>query len=298
MSTNSICFCFFTFLLFSCVRCLSNSTTESLDVFSRDLAFKALAERRARTGVLYKAVLPANLSGMEVSVVRLLTRRLWNRGATNFSCFKIPSRTVPMPHVKRLAFVHQNLGNWSSHYYPLPGYSLVSSVVGFTVYDASNTSSKSTTKLGLNTMGKPILVQFPNLTLDRRTSAAAKCASFSDNGTVSLSEMRSPGVCYTTEQGHFLIVVPSKRKGSMEHLWVIGFVLGFPLIVVAGYVGIVLLKRLRTKKIETMEKQAEEDLVLENRWVYGSKMPSAAFTRTMPALENGYPCRGSSDHFI
>ncbi|CAN6578992.1 unnamed protein product [Malus baccata var. baccata] len=182
---------------------------------------------------------------MEVSMVRLLSRRLWNRGATNFSCFKIPLRTMPMPRVKRLAFVHQNLGNWSSHYYSLP------------VYDASNTSSKSTTKLSLNTMGKPILVQFPNLTLDRSTSVAEKCASFSANGTVFLSEMRLP-----------------------------------------GYVGIVSSKRLKTKKIQTMEKQAKEDLILENRCVYGSKISCAAFTRTMPALENGYPCRSSSDYFI
>ncbi|KAM2075319.1 hypothetical protein ACFX1T_038220 [Malus domestica] len=202
---------------------------------------------------------------MKVSMVRLLSRRLWNRGAINFSCFKIPLRTMPMPRVKRLAFVHQNLGNWSSHYYSLLGYSLVSSVVGFTVYDASNTSSKSTAKLSLDTMGKPILVQFPNLTLDRSTSVAEKCASFSANGTVFLSEMRLPGVCLTTEQ---------------------------------GYVGIVSSKRLKTKKIQTMEKQAEEDLILENRCVYGSKISCAAFTRTMPALENGYPCRSSSDYFI
>ncbi|KAM2286084.1 hypothetical protein ACFX1S_038601 [Malus domestica] len=192
---------------------------------------------------------------MKVSMVRLLSRRLWNRGATNFSCFKIPLRTMPMPHVKRLAFVHQNLGNWSSHYYSLPGYSLVSSVIGFTVYDASNTSSKRTAKLSL----------FPNLTLDRSTSVAEKCASFFANGTVFLSEMRLPGVCLTTEQ---------------------------------GYVGIVSSKRLKTKKIQTMEKQAKEDLILENRCVYGSKISCAAFTRTMPALENGYPCRSSSDYFI
>ncbi|RXH95674.1 hypothetical protein DVH24_008174 [Malus domestica] len=152
---------------------------------------------------------------------------------------------MPMPHVKRLAFVHQNLGNWSSHYYSLP------------VYDASNTSSKRTAKLSLNTMGKPILVQFPNLTLDRSTSVAEKCASFFANGTVFLSEMRLP-----------------------------------------GYVGIVSSKRLKTKKIQTMEKQAKEDLILENRCVYGSKISCAAFTRTMPALENGYPCRSSSDYFI
>ncbi|KAB2632861.1 hypothetical protein D8674_029108 [Pyrus ussuriensis x Pyrus communis] len=187
---------------------------------------------------------------MEVSMVRLLSRRLWNRGATNFSCFKIPSRTMPMPHVK----------DW-----------LCASKFG---------------------------QLFPNLTLDRSTSVAEKCASFSANGTVSLSEMRLPGACLTTEQGHFSIAVPSKRKGGLKHLWVIGFVLGFPPIVLAGYVGIVSSMHLKTKKIQTMEKQAEEDLFLENRCVYGSKMSCAAFTRTMPALENGYPCCGSSDYFI
>ncbi|ONI07305.1 hypothetical protein PRUPE_5G112200 [Prunus persica] len=295
MSINCLCF-FFTFLLSSCLCCLCNSTSDSLDGFARDLAFKALSERRAHTGVLYKAILPANLSGMEVSVVRLRSRRLWNRGAANFSCFQIPSRTMPMPHVKRLALVHQNLGNWSSHYYTLPGYSLVSSVVGFMVYDASNTSYNSTTKLSLKTMGKPILVQFPNVTLDQGTISKAKCASFATNGTISLTEMRHPGVCYATEQGHFSIVLRLKRKRSLKFLWVVGFVLASPMIVLVGYVGMASLKRLKAKKIQVMEKQAEEDLVLENRWVLGSKMPSAAVTRTLPALENGSPCHGSSDH--
>ncbi|PQM36596.1 uncharacterized protein Pyn_19730 [Prunus yedoensis var. nudiflora] len=248
MSINCLCF-FFTFLLSSCLCCLCNSTSDSLDGFARDLAFKALSERRAHTGVLYKAILPANLSGMEVSVVRLRSRRLWNKGAANFSCFQIPSRTMPMPHVKRLALVHQNLGNWSSHYYTLPG-----------------------------------------------MISKAKCASFATNGTVSLTEMRPPGVCYATEQGHFSIVLRLKRKRSLKFLWVVGFVLASPMMVLVGYVGMASLKRLKAKKIQVMEKQAEEDLVLENRWVLGSKMPSAAVTRTLPALENGSPCHGSSDH--
>ncbi|MCI27236.1 hypothetical protein A2U01_0048434 [Trifolium medium] len=44
-----------------------------------------------------------------------------------------------------------------------------------------------------------------------------------------------------------------------------------------------------TKKIQAMEKQAIEDMVLESTWVGDSKMPSAAVTRTQPVLESIAP---------
>jgi len=43
---------------------------------------------------------------------------------------------------------------------------------------------------------------------------------------------------------------------------------------------------LKTKKIQTMEKQAIEDMLLESRWVDSSKMPFASATRTQPVLES------------
>ncbi|KAE8055444.1 hypothetical protein FH972_012284 [Carpinus fangiana] len=281
-------FIFFLLLaIFSCSFVSSTSdnfSSESLDASLQAFAFKTLVRHRPHTGALYKAILPDNLSSIDVSIVRLRSRRLWNRGA-NFSFFHIPSRTMPVPHVRRLAIVYQNLGNLSSQFYRLKGYSLITPVVGFLVFDASNVRSKSIRKLSLNTMGKPISIHFPSFAL-----SDTRCVAFNGNGTVYLSEMGVPaaGVCYCRDEGHFSVVVPVKRKlVGLWYLWVSGFVLGISGLAVAGYAGMVGVRILKTKKIQVMERQADEDLILESRWVGCSKMPSAAVTRTQPVLENG-----------
>ncbi|KAJ9148019.1 hypothetical protein P3X46_030118 [Hevea brasiliensis] len=271
---------------------LHNHTTDSLDAFLQDSAFKSLVQNRPQTGALYRAFLPANLSGMEVSIVRLRSRRLWNIGA-NFTNFQIPSRTRTMPHVKRLAIVYQDLGNWSSHYYSVPGYSMVTSVVGFMVFNASNARARSLEKISLNTRGRSIVIHFSDLTLPESRISGAQCVAFSENGTVHLSEMNQLSVCYSHDQGHFSIVVPVERKGQgtrkrrLFYLWIIGFVLGLGGLTLVGYFGLASKKLLKTQKIQVMERQADEDLVLETIWVGSSKMPSATVTRTQPTIESG-----------
>ncbi|KAG5249398.1 atpob [Salix suchowensis] len=222
------------------VRCSDSFTTDTLDTFLQDSAFKSLAHQWPHTGALYKGLIPVNLSGMEVSIVRIRSRTLWNIGA-NFSNFQIPSRTMTSPHVKRLAIVYQDLGNWSSYYYSAPGYSMITPVVGFMVFNASNARAEK---------------------------------------------------CHSQDQGHFSIVVPlqrrgrDKRKHCLWYLWVIELVLGFSVVALLGYFGIVSLKLLKTKTIQAMERQADEDLVLDTVWVGSGKMPSATVTRTQPNLEN------------
>ncbi|XP_018840677.1 uncharacterized protein LOC109005998 [Juglans regia] len=206
----------------------------------------------------------------------------------NFSFFHIPSRTMPLPHVKRLAIVYQNLGNLSSHFYGLKGYSLITPAVGFTVFDASNVSSKSIRKLSLSTMGKPISIHFPTFVLPNGMISKTRCVAFSGNGSFYLSEMSLPGVCYSGDQGHFAIVVPKESKQRLWYLWVVGSVLGISGMVVMVYVGMASARTLKTKKIQVeRQAQADEDSILESRWVSGSKLPSAAVTRTLPVLENG-----------
>ncbi|KAJ1408237.1 hypothetical protein SESBI_23775 [Sesbania bispinosa] len=270
----------------SLVHSLDNTASESLNSLVQDFAFKSLVKRRPQTGALYDALLPQNLSGMDVSVVRLRSRRLWNKGA-NFSYFRIPPRTVSIPHVKRLAIVYQNLGNWSSHYYSLPGYSLISSVVGFMVFDASNVTDVSVRNLSLNTMGQPISIQFPNVTFIGGIKSRASCVAFSVNGTFQLTQMSSSGVCHSRDQGHFSVVLPLEKKQRPWYLLVIGCGLGIFGLILVGYAGYSSMRLLKSKRIQAMEKQANEDLVLESRWVGSSKMPSAAVIRTQPALESG-----------
>ncbi|XVF53014.1 hypothetical protein PTKIN_Ptkin05aG0064800 [Pterospermum kingtungense] len=274
--------------LFSCVHSLDNVANNSLETFLRDFAFRVLVRHRPQTGALYKAILPANMSGMEVSIARLRSRTLWKNGA-NLSNFHIPPGTVPVPHVKRLAIVYQNLGNRSSQYYRVSGYSLITSVVGFVVFDASNTREKGLRVISFDTMGKPISIQFSNLRYpDGTNSAAARCAVFSTNGTIHLSDMMLPNVCYGSDEGHFSVVVRlMRRKQRPWYPWVIGVVLGFAGLVLTSYLGLVFIRLVKTKRIQAMERQADEGEIFDSRWVGTSKMPSATVIRTQPVLENG-----------
>ncbi|XP_048141219.1 uncharacterized protein LOC115740847 [Rhodamnia argentea] len=243
----------------------SADPTDSLDASVESSAFQTLVLRRPHTGALYKALLPANLSGMEVSVIRLRSRTLWREG-TNFSGFTIPPRTLPVPRVKRLAIVYQNLGNWSSQYYSVPGI----------------------IKLGLNTSGDPISIRFHALADPRGKTSTGKCAAFYANGTVHFSTMGSAYTCYARDQGRFSIILPSEtRKRKPGNCWVIGLVLGFVGMALMCYVGFVLRRMSRLKKVQVMERRADEGELFKTIWVGGSKMPSATVTRTPPVLENG-----------
>lgn len=274
------------YLSSSSIHGSNDSTGYFLDSFIQESAFKALVRHRPHTGALYKAMLPSNLSGMEVAVIRLRSKTLWRKGV-NVSNFHIPPRTVSIPHVKRLTIVYHNLGNWSSSYYNVPGYSLVTSVVGFLVFDASNVGAKSARNISLGLMEEEaITVSFPGLVLPRGMISAAKCVAFGSNGTIDISGMISPNVCYGSDQGHFSVVVGLERKQKPWYLWVTGTVLGCGVLVLVAYSVVVVGRRLKTKEIESMEKHAEDAEILDNRWIGSSKLPSATITRTQPDLEN------------
>ena len=272
-------------LLFPFVHSFSDFTSEPLDVLLRDLAFESLIRHRPRTGALYKANLPANLAGMEVSVIQLRSKTLWGRGA-NFSNIQIPMKTLPVPYVRRIFIVYQDFGNWSSYYYKVPGFSLVSSVVAFMAFDASNVTSNSVTKLSLNTLGKPIEIRFPNLTFPETVFRRKRCVRFAANRVVFLGETSTRNVCYSGNQGYFAIIDPMKRKERVRDWWVKGFVLGFVGLAAVCVIGMVLFKVVTAKRIHEMEREADESVGLETVWIGNSKMPSAAVTRTHPILEN------------
>ncbi|KAA8516131.1 hypothetical protein F0562_019310 [Nyssa sinensis] len=234
------------------------------------------------------------------SLARLLDCRLrsgsfWARGANFSSSFHIPPRIIPMPFVKRLALVYQNLGNWSSYYYNVPNYTFVTPVVGFRTYDASNSSARGSTMLKLSIRGDPILVRFPHIDAPRGKNVTMKCVRFGIDGLVEFSNMTISNVCIARDQGHFTIVVPSgqakmvpPRKKKLWKLWVIGFVVGVIGLVLVVLVGVLIYKLVRMKRIGEMEKQSERSEALETMWVGMSKMPSATGIRTQPMLENDY----------
>ncbi|KAK3005223.1 hypothetical protein RJ639_016984 [Escallonia herrerae] len=275
-----------------CVQSSNNAASESVDGMLNDHGFRTIVHQRPHTGDLFEAALPANFAGMKVSVVRLRSRTLWSKGA-NFSSFRIPSRTLPTPYVRRLFLVYQDFGNWSSHYYGLPGYTLISSVVGFVVYDASNLTAEHYRTLELNITGTPISIQFPNLTFPGGTMPKTKCAKFGPKGKVSLSEASFHNVCYSTSQGHFSIVAPLAKKQGVWHPWVVELVLGLVLLVSASVVGKVVVQRLKVNKIQKMERQADEDEILATTWVGDSKMPSATSTIKDLSSATGDACMRS-----
>ncbi|KAL0312505.1 UNVERIFIED_CONTAM: BTB/POZ domain-containing protein POB1 [Sesamum radiatum] len=165
------------------------------------------------------------------------------------------------------------------------GYSMVTPVVGLLVYDASHLSGKNLSKLELNTMGKPISIEFQGSMLVGQRDQRIKCAFFGGSGEVFLSEMSLPNVCFSTNQGHFSIVVPLEKKQKIWPLWVVGFLAGFVGLILVGLAGTVAVRSFVGTRTQEMEKEADDGECLQTYWISSSKMPLAEVTRTRPVLE-------------
>ena len=279
----------------------TNLSRDSLDDLIRDYAFKEL--ERSHTGVLNTVPVPANFAGVKASVARIRSSTFWSRGA-NFSDFYIPPESIPLPFVRRIGLVYQNLANWSSSYYTVPGYSLVTPVLGFMAYDASNSYSSKTniTALNVRVINDSIAISFPSLLKPKGLDLRMKCVRFDVGGSMEFSDMKFPNICFTRGPGHFSIVVPSnapgpstspapsptklKRKGTKLKVWVIAAVCGVVGLVLVGLIGVAVFLFVKEKKIQEMERQAEEGEALESVWVGGSRMPKATAIRTQTVLEN------------
>ncbi|KAF6142992.1 hypothetical protein GIB67_041060 [Kingdonia uniflora] len=112
-------------LLLTKAQSTTRAQQRSLDATLQDYAYKAFV--RPRTGKEFKANVPYNLNGMKLSAMRLKSGSLFTRGVTKYNQFQIPVGVIEEPYVQRLVLVYQNLGDWSSVYYPLPEFSNVSS---------------------------------------------------------------------------------------------------------------------------------------------------------------------------
>ncbi|PSS24251.1 Lipoprotein signal peptidase [Actinidia chinensis var. chinensis] len=263
---------------------------DSLDDFFRDYACAKVS--RPKTGILYNISMPANFSGIEIMFIRTKTRNFWRRGA-NFSTFQIPPGILPMPFVKRFDLMYQNLGNWSSYYYNVPNYTLVTPIVGLLFYNATNSSTRNS-KLSPVVNKDPILVHFPQISVsENHKNVSFQCARFGANGSVELTNMTLENACVTRDQGHFSIVVPSpppaaKKREKFWKWWVVGFGVGIVGLVLVAFLGVVMCKFVKRKRIGQMERQSERSETLDTIWVGMSKMPSATGIRTQPVLESDY----------
>ncbi|GER45199.1 hypothetical protein STAS_22117 [Striga asiatica] len=238
---------------------------------------------------MYDVSPPINFSGIQISIIRLRTHRLWENGL-NLSSFRIPPRTLPRPFTNRVDILYQNLGNWSTFYYNVPDHTFVTSVVGFSAYDSNATPFRNGL-IELNLRGDdPITVSFQNLSLG--WNADMRCVRFSTNGTVEFTNLTLLGTCVARGQGHFSVVVP--RKGG-EHKkvfrwWILGFVGGFVGLGLVVWGGFFVGKVCQWKKVSKMERESEKSESLEALWIRNSKMPLASAIRTQPSLESNCNC--------
>ncbi|KAK9757864.1 hypothetical protein RND81_01G191400 [Saponaria officinalis] len=265
------------------------------------------------TGVLFHVSLPSNFSGITMSIVWLRRSTIWSKGA-NFSTIEIPPKVIKMQHVKRFALMYENFGNMSSHYFDLPGYEILSSIIGFTVYNATDLSQTTNPqKLNVNVSGEPIKVKFPDnqvkLSKEKNLNNI-KCVKIDPvNGLIVLSNIIRSNICLTRSIGLFAIAMPrvnvsdstptpaptpalhvsSHRKGvkfAIWKRWLIGFIVGIMALILLISGCVICYKTIRLMKIAKMERKAEKSESLNTMWIGTSKMPLAHVTRTQAVLEN------------
>ncbi|XP_078437148.1 transmembrane protein, putative (DUF1191) [Wolffia australiana] len=275
------------------------SSARSLDGLLQSYAYRAFD--RPRTGKPYTAVTPSNLSGISLTVLRLRSGSFRYRGYRTFKEFDIPVGVLVEPYVERLALVYQNLGNWSSIYYHLPGYTLVAPVLGLLAYEAANLSAINLPELDLIATGKPISVRFTEVS--RARGMTVKCVFFYLNGTVGMKNSTEDNVCETYIQGHFSMAVSSSevppatapiltparsKKKVVDMVWkIVGIAVGGFLFLVVVLVLVLWVVRLRkNRRMERLAQREEAGEVLQRRRVGSAQLPMASMIRTKPELED------------
>ncbi|MBA0688779.1 hypothetical protein Goari_006546 [Gossypium aridum] len=264
---------------------------QALKALFRHYANLTLANHH--TGAEHKVNLPSNFTGMEVSVKRLRSGSLWTRG-TDSIYVKIPPNVKTLPYVKRLAIVYDNLGNWSSMYYNVPGYSLVSPVIGFDVYNYSDLTMIMDGNLTLSVESELISIHFPYLKVGDKNTTLLKCVGFEPDGSVEFKNWTNNNVCKVKKAGHFCVVaempaVTEEKEGRAWKWWVIGFGIGIVGLIVLVSMGMVVMLKWRKMEITKMEKESDTSVALDTFWVRGDhKMPCASMIRTQPTLEHDF----------
>ncbi|XP_061357928.1 uncharacterized protein LOC133302198 [Gastrolobium bilobum] len=291
------------------VRAATTQAKSSLDAILQDYAYRALV--KPKTGTIYNATqLPSNLIGVKVAALRLRSGSLRRRGFPMYNEFEIPKGLIEKPYVKRLVLVYQNLGNWSTRYYPLPNYTYLSPILGLLAYSGSNLSATNLSELDVNASGEPIKVKFQDVK-SAPHGTIAKCVWFDLQGSYNFSNVTGANTCSTSQQGHFSLVVeyiapppsptpspaspapvPSAQgeNKSNKKVWIIlGSVLGGLVLLVLFWLLVLwVLKCKQNKKIQQMERAAEGGEPLHMASVGDTKAPAATVTRTQPILEQEY----------
>lgn len=286
-----------------------------LDMILQNYAFRAFVtpDVSLRTGVSYDGNVPGNLTGVRVSGLRLRSGSLFNRGVRMYKEFSIPIGVIELPYVERVVFVYQNLGNLSTLYYSLPGYTFLAPVLGLLVYDGFDLSAENLPELDILAAGGPISIDFEQVRQRMPGNSTPMCVWIDLNGLVNFTNLLSGNRCLTFKQGHFSIVVnstshsfpvspspsplppvvfkPSHKNGGIDSsVWVIvgSVVGGCLLLVLLAFLVLWIRGFKRRKQIHKMEKVAENGEPFHMTTIGGMKAPAAMVTRTQPTLETEY----------
>lgn len=295
----------------------SISNARVLDGRLQDYAYRAFV--RPKTGIPYDGVVPADLAGIKIAAMRLRSGSLYRKGVLKpmYKEFEIPVGVTASPYVRRLVLVYQNLGNRSLEYYPLPGYTYLTPVLGLLAYSASNLSATDLLELNITVTGDPISIKFVDVK-SVPDGAVAKCVWFDLHGSHNFSNVSSGNTCLTIQQGHFSIVVESialppppptsisptpsagtpnagprpsggKKNNNSKVGIIVGSVLGgLVLLVLLTFLVLWTQKYKHRKKMQQMERAADGGEALHMTTVGNTKAPAATVTRTQPVLESEY----------
>ncbi|CAH2069260.1 unnamed protein product [Thlaspi arvense] len=288
--TANICLVVFVICVISNLQSMVHCTNpRDLDDLIRSYASRG--NTRRHTGSLYDIPLPSNLSDIKASVVTVRYSMFWRKGA-NFSGVNIPPMVKTTPYAKRIAFVYESLGAYSSSVYfrLADNYSFVSPVIGFTAYDATNTNDLKKLNLSIK-RDDPILIKFdPYASQHHQSIRRIKCVTFGDNGLLNFSNTARNYECATTNsRGHYALVdLNQKTKPKPELVrrkwwWLALAAIGISVLVVVVIVLVVIL--VRKKKLREMERESEKSETIGNIWIGRSRMPAATMVRTQPCLE-------------
>lgn len=279
------------------------SSARALDTMLQDYAYKAFI--RPRTGIPYDGTVPSNLTGINITAMRLRSGSLRARGVKMYKEFEIPTGVIVRPYVRRLVLVYQNLGNRSIVYYPLPNYTYLAPVLGLLAYNASNLSATNLPELAINASGDPLLVHFSSIR-PAPAGSLPRCVWFDLGGLVRFSNVESGNTCSTKQQGHFSIVIesiapspsptfppapgPSGREKKSSRSWVVAVSVlgGLALLVLLALLVFWVQRYKKRRRIQRMERAADAGEALRMTPVGDTTAPAALVTRTQPALEHEY----------
>ncbi|XP_076883539.1 uncharacterized protein LOC143532355 [Bidens hawaiensis] len=281
----------------------------ALDATLQDYAYRAFVH--PKTGVPFKGTVPSYLTGIEISAMRLRSGSLYRRGVETFREFVIPVGLRGQPYVERLVLVYQNLGNWSTTYYSLPGYIYLAPVLGLLAYNGSDLSASNLPELDFWASEDAITVKFGSIG-PIPDGSVAKCAWFDLHGQVNFTNLLSGNVCSTTEQGHFSIVaelaiapvpVPpappepapsdhthNSRKNNEARIWgIIGAATGGTALLLLLALLILWASRYKKRKrMRELERAADAGEALRMARIGSMRAPYALGTRTMPNFETEF----------